>query len=66
MTPIIKTNHCESKRPFRSRKSVQNFLKSAKRHGVIISDFLGEYWCKYCGKWHLGHKKKGGEVRCVI
>ncbi len=54
---VFKSFHCGRKRPFNSIKSAANFLKHAKKRGVIVSDSLEIYECQFCEKYHLGHKK---------
>jgi hypothetical protein len=54
---VFKSFHCERKRPFKSIKSAVNFLKHAKKRGVIVTDSLDIYECQFCGKYHFGHKK---------
>jgi hypothetical protein len=56
---VFESYACGRKRPFNKIKSAVNFLKHAKKQGVIISDTLEIYECEFCGKYHLGHDKKG-------
>ena len=54
---VYQSFKCERKRPFNTIKSAVNFLKHAKKSGVIISATLQIYECEFCGHYHLGHKK---------
>lgn len=56
---VYRSFKCDRKRPFNTVKSAVNFLKHAKKKGVIVSDNLDIYECEFCGKYHLGHSKKG-------
>ena len=55
---VYKSFKCDRKREFNTIKSATNFLKHAKKAGVIISETLQIYECEFCGKYHLGHSKK--------
>lgn len=56
---IRKSLAYDRKRPFNSEKSAMKFLKCAKKAGIIISDNLEIYQCRYCEKWHTGHNRGG-------
>ena len=53
---IFKWHHCERKRKFTRIKNAENAIKKTRKKGIIV-DGLNIYKCKYCEKYHIGHKK---------
>ena len=51
-----KWRHCERKTKYKSIKSAENQTKMKRKKGMIVRPY-NIYKCKYCGKFHIGHKK---------
>ena len=51
-------HHCKKKEAFRSEQRAMNQIEKFKKRGYIVSPLANAYKCKYCGKWHLGHRKE--------
>ncbi len=49
---------CTRKVRYSKKKSAVNVVKAMKKKGVIFTEEPNIYKCKYCGGWHLGHKRK--------
>lgn len=49
-------HHCKKKRSYKSIKSAKNDLKRMKKNGWIVEND-NAYKCKFCNRYHLGHKK---------
>jgi hypothetical protein len=50
--PLIERG-CTSKVAFESRRAA----RSRSRHGRHQDGSLAPYHCRYCGAWHLGHRR---------
>ncbi|KKN10915.1 hypothetical protein LCGC14_1031950 [marine sediment metagenome] len=53
----FKWKHCERKKGYNHIKNAKNIIKIMKKSGMIINN-CNIYKCKYCHKYHIGHKKK--------
>lgn len=54
----FKHHHCERKKRYSSKEKALRVLKKLRKRGYIIPASANAYHCKYCGKWHLGHKQE--------
>ena len=53
---IFKWRHCERKNKYKNIKSAENVMKRKRKKGMIVTAY-NIYKCKYCSKYHIGHKK---------
>ncbi len=53
---VFKWKHCESKQKYNNAKGAESRMKLKRKRGIIVSPY-NIYLCKYCGKYHIGHKK---------
>jgi hypothetical protein len=52
----FKWRHCERKKKHTSLKCAERAIRMKRKKGIIV-DGLNIYKCKYCGNYHIGHKK---------
>jgi len=48
--------HCGRKIKYNKVKNAENTMKKKRKTGMIVRPY-NIYRCKYCGKFHIGHKK---------
>lgn len=56
---LFRYKHCERKLKYTSVKMAEKRIKDRRKKGHIV-DGLNIYKCKYCGYFHIGHKKTKG------
>ena len=49
---------CKRKIRFNGRKKAENYIKTIKKNGRFFDRNPAIYKCKFCGGWHLGHRRK--------
>lgn len=53
-----KARSCDGKRQYESRTAAEDAIWKLRRKKLSVMRMLA-YQCKYCGKFHIGHKKFG-------
>lgn len=53
---------CGRKRQYSSKKNAEQFLRSIRKRGIIVSPNADVYKCPFGNHWHTGHKREN-EIR---
>ena len=58
MVNVSKKRMCEGKIPFETKEEAMEKIKELDNQGKI-DGIVKPYKCRYCGKFHIGHKEFG-------
>jgi hypothetical protein len=58
MQDILFIRHsCLRKKRYNSERYAEKVIKKMRSEGKDNDNRLNVYWCKFCNKFHIGHKK---------